>query len=67
MMSGHRYNGAMARRSTFLVHVTPDGSVWVKAVATGDVVSVPGLDRVGAAIERWLSEGEPGEDAGVQG
>lgn len=57
----------MAQRSTFLVHVTPDGSVWINAVATGEVVSVPSLDLVGAAIQRWLSEGEPREDLGVKG
>ena len=57
----------MAQRSTFLVHITPDRAVWVEAVATGDVVSVPSLDAVGDAIERWLSEGTPGEDAGVEG
>lgn len=56
----------MAQRSTFLLHVTSDDSVWIEAVATGDVVSVPSLELVGQAIERFRSDDAPGEDAGVK-
>lgn len=66
-MRCHRYKVTMAQRSTFLVHVTGEGSVWIEAVATGEVVGVPSLDVVGAAIERWLSDDGAGEDFGVQG
>lgn len=66
MMSGLGYNPGMAHRSTFLVHVTADGRVWIETVATGEVVSVASLGLVGAAIERSLSEMDSGQDAGVQ-
>lgn len=59
------YDIPMAQRSTFLVHVTSDDSVWIEVVATGEVVSVPDLALVGAEIER-RSGREPGEDAGVE-
>ncbi|WP_436795564.1 hypothetical protein [Actinospongicola halichondriae] len=54
----------MAQRSTFLVHLTPDGSVWVEAVATGAVFSASRLDLVGDAIEQWLSDAANSEDMG---
>ncbi len=56
----------MAQKQTFLLHVTTDGGVWIEAVATGEVVSVPTLAGVGATIDRWMSDRDPGEDGGVQ-
>lgn len=57
----------MAERSTFLVHLTSDDSVWIEVVATGEVVSVAHLDQVGAAIHRCRSDGATAEDSGVEG
>lgn len=56
----------MAQRSTFLVHVTSDDSVWIEVVATGEIVSVPDLSLVGAEIEARRSGHGPGEDASVE-
>ncbi|TDT18453.1 hypothetical protein BDK89_4073 [Ilumatobacter fluminis] len=52
----------MADRSTFIVHLTSDETVWVEVVATGEVISVADLDLVGATIERCRSEGAAVED-----
>lgn len=56
----------MADRSTFIVHLTSDDSVWIEVVATGEIVSVASLDLVGATIARCRSDGAAGEDPGAQ-
>lgn len=56
----------MAERSTFLVHLTSDDAVWIEVVATGEVVSVADLDRVGAAIERCRSNRPTIGDSGAE-
>lgn len=65
-MSGAWYDTAMAERSTFIVHLTSDESVWVEVVATGEVIAVDDLDLVGATIERCRSHGAAVEDPGAK-